>query len=103
MRSFYAHRFQKHKKTVKSSKIFALTGSAHVKAALKHVDETDPGLLLAMKLISPKERKMLRILSTKRTTHLAAKACPGKLNRENINSGIKLLFNKSMLFGVVDH
>ena len=34
------------KKTVKSKQLFALSGSASVKAACKHIDEIDPSTFL---------------------------------------------------------
>ena len=40
--SFYARRSQKCKKDSKVKHFFALLGSVHVKAALKHIDEIDP-------------------------------------------------------------
>ena len=40
--SFYAQRFQKRKKDSQLKQLFALLGSAGIKAAHKHVDEIDP-------------------------------------------------------------
>ena len=42
MSSFYAQRFQKRQKESQVKQLFALLGSARVKAACKHVDEIDP-------------------------------------------------------------
>ena len=43
MSSFDAHRSQKGKKDIQLKQLFALSGSACVKAARKHVNEIDPG------------------------------------------------------------
>ena len=40
--SFYTHRSQKRQKDSQVKQLFALSGSACVKAARKHVDEIDP-------------------------------------------------------------
>ena len=44
MCSFYANRSQKSKKDSQVKQLFMLSGSAHVKAALRHVDEIGPRL-----------------------------------------------------------
>ena len=42
MRSFYVRRSQKCKKDSQLKQLFALLGSAGVKAGRKHIDEIDP-------------------------------------------------------------
>ena len=51
--SFYACRSQKCKKDSQLKKLFALLGSACIKAALKHLDEIDPWMM-------PRERERER-------------------------------------------
>ena len=45
MRSFYACRSQKRKKDSQLKQLFAILGSAHLKAEHKHVDDIDPRVL----------------------------------------------------------
>ena len=61
MRSFYAQlicaQIPEAQKDSQVKQIFALTGSAHIKAALKHVDETDPGAAACHEIDYPERTK----------------------------------------------